>query len=402
MRKLWLAILALISATKLCAAGVPCGPAFNLQNGTPADATQVMANFQAIYNCLAAAAAAGTNSDITTLNGLLTPLPPSNGGTPLFFGGVATGSSSSLIVNPVTPSVFSPQAGYMVNFGVNSTNSGPVDVTVGSAPPIHLYRRTQVGISPLVGGELVSGQRITMIYDGVQYQLLAGPYLVGQIVDYAGSTPPLGWAFADGSCQPRVGVLTDLFNLIGAGFDTLGACDPAHFALPDGRGRMLAGRDNMGVGPANILVPPSCAGSVVGTLCGAVGSGSMLTAANLPNITVQGGSTLGLANTGLSVSDSGHSHGVTDNHTHNFTAVQVGGGPVYSTSPALAGLQSVPATTTGTNSGTAISVNSSNANVSGTVISGTVNGIIVPRTGAQTALTASLPPLMIINKMIKY
>jgi hypothetical protein len=164
---------------------------------------------------------------------------------------------------------------------------------------------------------------------------------------------------------------------------------------------MLAGRDNMGVGPANILVPPACAGSVVGTLCGSVSGGSMLTAAMLPNIPVQAGSTLGVA-TGVTATDSGHSHGVTDTHTHNFTAVQTGGAPAYSTSPALAGLQSVPATTTGTNAGTAITVNSGNASISASLNSGAVGGVLVPRTGAQTALAAPLPPLMVINKMIRY
>ena len=402
MRKLWLAILALISATKLCAANVPCGPAFNLQNGTPADATQVMANFQAIYTCLAAAAAAGTNSDIFALNGLQSPLPPSNGGTPVFYGGVATGSSSSVIVNPVTPSIFSPQAGYSVNFGVNTTNSGPVDVTVGSAPALHLYRRTQSGISPLVGGELVAGQRITMIYDGVQYQLLAGPYLIGYIVDYAGPTPPLGWAFADGSCQPRVGVFTDLFNLIGAGYDTTGACDVSHFALPDTRGRMLAGRDNMGQGPANVLTLPACAGSVTGTLCGAVGSSTMITANMLPNISVQAGSTLGVA-TGVTVtaSDSGHSHGITDpTHTHTYTAFQLVGGP--NVAAGAAGINNSGGTTSASATGITINTGFASISASGSLNNGAVVGLLVPRTASQTALPAALPPLTVINKMIKY
>ena len=48
-------------------AGVSCSVPFNLQNGTTADATQVMANYNALIACLANAAAAGANNDITSL-----------------------------------------------------------------------------------------------------------------------------------------------------------------------------------------------------------------------------------------------------------------------------------------------------------------------------------------------
>lgn len=53
-----------------------------LQNGTIADATQVMADFYQIQNDVNANAAHnGANSDITSLAGLTTPLPISEGGT---------------------------------------------------------------------------------------------------------------------------------------------------------------------------------------------------------------------------------------------------------------------------------------------------------------------------------
>jgi microcystin-dependent protein len=53
-----------------------------LQNGTVADANQVMANFFAIQEGVNTNAAHnGANSDITSLNGLTTPLPISEGGT---------------------------------------------------------------------------------------------------------------------------------------------------------------------------------------------------------------------------------------------------------------------------------------------------------------------------------
>lgn len=53
-----------------------------LQNGTLADASQVMANFYQIQNDVNTNAAhSGANSDITSILGLTTPLPISEGGT---------------------------------------------------------------------------------------------------------------------------------------------------------------------------------------------------------------------------------------------------------------------------------------------------------------------------------
>lgn len=61
-----------------------------LQNGTPADATQVMADFYQIQNDVNANAAHnGANSDITSLTGLTTPLSIAQGGT----GGSSAGAA---------------------------------------------------------------------------------------------------------------------------------------------------------------------------------------------------------------------------------------------------------------------------------------------------------------------
>lgn len=71
-----------------------------LQNGTPADATQVMADFYQIQNDVNANAAHnGANSDITSLTGLTTPLAPAYGGTgatTLSGAGILTTASTSI------------------------------------------------------------------------------------------------------------------------------------------------------------------------------------------------------------------------------------------------------------------------------------------------------------------
>jgi microcystin-dependent protein len=60
---------------------------------------------------------------------------------------------------------------------------------------------------------------------------------VGQVIAYAGSQPPPGWALCDGSLQP-IADYTGLFLVIGT---TYGGDGQTNFALPNLGGVMLAG-----------------------------------------------------------------------------------------------------------------------------------------------------------------
>jgi hypothetical protein len=74
MKKLLLA-LALLFLPTGAHAGVSCSLPFNLTNGTVGDATQVMANYNAILSCLSTSTAhSGANSDITSLLGVVPPI----------------------------------------------------------------------------------------------------------------------------------------------------------------------------------------------------------------------------------------------------------------------------------------------------------------------------------------
>src|SRR5262249_49461123 len=99
----------------VAAANVPCTLPFNLQNNTIADATQVMANYNALVTCLGNAAAAGANLDITSLFGLTTPLGSTFGGTSKFIGGTSTGSAHAQGVTG-TPHSFALTQGVTRNF----------------------------------------------------------------------------------------------------------------------------------------------------------------------------------------------------------------------------------------------------------------------------------------------
>jgi len=345
----------------LCAlpalARVPCSLPFNLQNGTTADASQVMANYTALVNCLANAAAAGNNADITALSALTTPLTPAQGATTVYNGGTSSGSAP-IIITSTSPNNFTLTAGLQVTFIVGTGNSGPTQLNVASSGLKNFYRRTQLGISAMVGGELTAGHTVTAEYDGTEFQLITSQYLVGEIRDYAGSAAPSGWAFIDGSCLLRT-TYADLFGLIGTTYDPTGTtCDTAHFALPDGRGRMLVGQDNMGVnGAANRIT--NAASGCVGTTLGGAGCGLQTHTQLLTELVA-------------------HNHTITDpGHVHG-----PGSGSAFLTN--ASGNQILNAGNAGTASTTALAT----------------TGIVINSTGGGTPMPI-LNPLQVVTKIIK-
>jgi hypothetical protein len=163
--------------TGAATAGVPCSLPFNLQNNTVADATQVMANYNALVTCLGNAAASGANSDITGLFGLTSPLGPTFGGANTFYGGSAVGTNSLAVT--VLPNTFTLTTGFMVSFTVGTTNTAATTLTVNGGATTNLFRATPTGPVAMTGGELVAGNRALAGYDGTQWQLLSQVTQVG-------------------------------------------------------------------------------------------------------------------------------------------------------------------------------------------------------------------------------
>lgn len=161
----------------------------------------------------------------------------------------------------------------------------------------------------------------SMLEDGSE---AVGLVPVGALAPFVGATAPANWLFAHGQTLVR----TDYLALAAV----MGVLSGPSITLPDLRGRVVAGRDNMGGTPANRLT--SAVSGIDGATLGAAGGNQ-----NLHQ----------------------HSHSVTDpGHLHlvSETAIGPGGGPGFEGSSPAAGSTSSSATgITIANAGTGASQN---------------------------------------------
>lgn len=148
-------------------------------------------------------------------------------------------------------------------------------------------------------GALVAGVNYEAIYDGTAWivshnmDISSGGVPVGAEIAFAGSVAPSGFLFAYGQAISRT-TYARLFAVIGT---TYGAGNgTTTFNVPDARGYVYAGKDNMGGSAANRLTTGG--GGVDGGTLGAVGGvqSQSLVEANIPE----------------------HDHGAIADHTHGF------------------------------------------------------------------------------------
>ena len=166
---------------------------FQLQNGTTADASQVMADFnQIVNNTNANAAKNGANSDITSLSGLTTPITPAQGGTNVYVG-TAGGSANAITVTTTSPTGFSLATGKRVVTVATNTNTGPATLATGGTTATNIYKLSESGPVALTGGEIHVGSVLEAIFDGTQYQLVTNNLsLLGPLTNLSSATPDLG------------------------------------------------------------------------------------------------------------------------------------------------------------------------------------------------------------------
>lgn len=355
MRKI-LAALALLWGAAAQACPIGAYP-FILQNGTLADASQVMGNFnQVVAGVAANCAQSGINNDITALNALSTPITPFQGGSSFFPGGVVGGTSTAVTLTVATNFTLTP--GYRVGGIVLTTNpaGSPVTLAVNSTGAQPFFRKTQLGPFPLNGGELIGGNPFIAVWNGSQWILEGEVQLVGDMKDFIQGFVPPGYLIADGStfvCTSYPALCNLIANSWGG--------TPSNPQLPDTRGRVMVGLDNYGTstGAANRLTGAS-------TGCG--------TTINFVSAFCTNGSQ---SHTQIVAEIANHNHTLHDpGHFHNF---QTGNG---------VGTNFVPNPSTNTASG---SVNTGSS----------FTGVSIDATGSGQAMPIVNPNLGVL-KIIKF
>jgi microcystin-dependent protein len=121
------------------------------------------------------------------------------------------------------------------------------------------------------GVSVPSGAMYPVICDGTDCVTVSSeaPKPVGIVDDFAGTTAPSGWLMCYGQPISRT-TYALLFGAIGT---TFGVGDGSTtFNIPDCRGRVIAGQDDMGGSSANRLTSPaSTIGGIDGDVMGATG-----------------------------------------------------------------------------------------------------------------------------------
>ncbi|XAI96525.1 putative tail collar domain-containing protein [Microcystis phage Mae-JY35] len=232
---------------------------------------------------------------------------------------VATGTAN--VISVTTQSAFTTLAnGRMLSFRsiAGNTQAATLNVNATGAKPI--LKATGSGIVALAGREMQAGGMYTVQYStalnsGNGAWLLLNPAAVstpaGIVADFMGTTIPDGWLLCYGQAISRT-TYADLFAAVGTFY---GAGDGSTtFNLPDFRGRVGAGQDDMG--GSNSARLSGYYGSVAQALGGTLGaSNHVLTAAQMPAHRHQGNT------------DSAGTH----SHTASFPAsgsVSSGGAPI--------------------------------------------------------------------------
>jgi microcystin-dependent protein len=195
---------------------------------------------------------------------------------------------------------------------------------------------------------------------------------VGTVVDFAGATAPGGWLLCFGQVLAQVSY-PELFLAIGATYNT-GGEGTGNFRLPDCRGRITAGQDNMGGSAANRVT--NAGSGIVGTTLGATGGAQNQTA-------------------------------TTDQipaHTHAFSATSSGQSQTHTHGPGVraTNMWGSPGNSDQTNlqigSGLAVGQNSATGNAS-VDHTHTVSGTSSANTTAGNPIT-TMNPAIIFNKII--
>jgi microcystin-dependent protein len=243
---------------------------------------------------------------------------------------VTTGSSNAYVL---TPDVALPAyaTGERYSFRANFANTGSCSLNISGLGARTIKKYTGSGTATLASGDIQSGQPVTVEYDGTD-MILVTPHAnlptsadvqaatapTGSVIPFAGTAQPAGWLLCFGQAVLRTEYAA-LFTAIGTTYGT--GDGSTTFNVPDLRGRVVAGQDDMGGTSANRLTNQT--GGVDGDTLGATGGAEThtLTTAQMPahthtyvssaaagSATVGAGGNFGSANTGSTGGDGAHNN----------------------------------------------------------------------------------------------
>jgi microcystin-dependent protein len=208
--------------------------------------------------------------------------------------------------------VYSLPAGYLATTGQAATASqhntplediaSEITASLPTAGSKAMSGNLQMGTNKITGmGDGSATQ------DGATMANLIARMPAGVIVPYGGTSAPTGWLLCYGQAVSRA-TYADLFTAISTTYGT--GDGSTTFNLPDLRGRVVAGQDDMGGSSANRLTNAS--GGLDGDTLGATGGAETHTLTTAE---------LAVHSHANSLSDPGHSHG-----TVAYSGVTVGSG----------------------------------------------------------------------------
>lgn len=212
---------------------VPSIP-YNLTNGSLADATQVMGNFNTIITDVNANGAHnGVNSDITSITGLTTPLSNAQGGTAVYNGGVSTGTANAQVFGTTAPLNYSLTTGNIVTGVASVSNSGALTINVAGTGVKAVDKTVAGGLTAVVSGDVIANGGYVFYWDGTEYIILnptlpaiaAGSITNAQLASMANNT--VKGNVSGGSASPSDLTTTQLTTLINAVTSSLSGAAPA-------------------------------------------------------------------------------------------------------------------------------------------------------------------------------
>ena len=147
---------------------------YTFTNGTIIDAGHVNSDFSYIASQVNTnAVAAGTNSTITAILGLTTPLSAGQGGSSVYTAGTSTGSANAQVIATANPAGFTLVGGPTIIFTAGYTNTSSLQINVNATGLTNVYKPSLNGPVVLTGGEVSAGSLIVATFDGTQFELVS-------------------------------------------------------------------------------------------------------------------------------------------------------------------------------------------------------------------------------------